>query len=263
MLHILVEIGEFMKKITIILSLLLLSTTISNTAGAQRLYKQKKYFGPIPANNLNINIGFIDGPSAEYLIDHLGEWAIQRGGEDYFDNISTAPFAQVGYERMITPFHFLKVNITYGYLKTTSLGYFVKQELEPPNTYLEIDRTFKVHYVSLDLGLAYYLIEPKVKALAPYVAGGFSAVFPMARLETDATTDDGSAYDLPGENIDQNTFESGLHMEFGMRYYLTNRYAAGLEGRYQMSQSKFKIHNGNFDLDYSGLSLSMNFYYFF
>ena len=39
--------------------------------------------------------------------------------------------------------------------------------------------------------------------------------------------------------------------------------AAGMEGRYQMSQSKFDIHNANFDLDYSGLSLAVNFYYYF
>ena len=47
-----------------------------------------------------------------------------------------------------------------------------------------------------------------------------------------------------------------------MTYFITNRYAAGLEGKYQMSQSKFYIHDGNFDLNYSGFILSLNLIYY-
>jgi len=50
-------------------------------------------------------------------------------------------------------------------------------------------------------------------------------------------------------------------VEFGMNYYITNRYAFGIEGKYLMAHSKFYIHNSNFDLNYSGLALSLNLIY--
>jgi hypothetical protein len=51
-------------------------------------------------------------------------------------------------------------------------------------------------------------------------------------------------------------------MEFGMSYYISDRYAMSLEGKYQMAQSKFYIHDGNFDLSYTGFILSVNFYFY-
>ena len=42
----------------------------------------------------------------------------------------------------------------------------------------------------------------------------------------------------------------------------TGHQAMGLEGKYQMAQSKFEIHGGNFDLSYTGLILSLNLTYY-
>jgi hypothetical protein len=35
-----------------------------------------------------------------------------------------------------------------------------------------------------------------------------------------------------------------------------------MEGKYQMAQSKFDIHGGNFDLKYTGVILSLNVIYY-
>lgn len=249
-----------MKIHKISAALLVILIITSNALPAQSLYKQRKYFGPIPFNNLNIGVGFIDGPTSEYLMEHMDIWTGLHGGQFVYDDMSTAFFATAGYERMITPFHFLKINASFGYLKAEGTSDYFTSD---PIVHLLAEHEFKVFYYSLDLGIAYYLTEPKVRTIVPYIAGGFSTVFPLARLGTDALQENGEPFDTPEENLEQNDLHAGLHLEFGMRYFLSNVYAAGLEGRYQMSQSKFKIHGGNFDIDYSGLSLALNFYYFF
>lgn len=264
-----------MKKFAVISPIVLVCFIVSNAMAASSLYKQKKYFGPIPQNSFNISIGFIDGPNADYLNEYLANLAVTGnlefggnvggGGEYFYDDIKTVPYVSLGYERMISPLHFLRATLSFVYLKSEGYGNY---NTGNPITYLDVERTFKVYYLSLDLGFAYYLAEPKVHTLVPYVSGGFSSVFPMVRLETSLALEDGSPYDSPELDISQNSFEPGIHMEFGIKYFITNRYAAGMEGRYQISQSKFKVHtpyfnNTSLDIDYSGLSLSINLYYNF
>ncbi|MBN2070345.1 MAG: outer membrane beta-barrel protein [Candidatus Krumholzibacteriota bacterium] len=242
-------------------SLIVLACFISTSiAASPSLYKQKKYFGPISPDNFNFSIGFIDGPNADYLNEYLHWWAQQDGGEYIYDDITTVAYASAGYERMISPLHFLRATLAFTYLKSSGSGDYYTVD---PILHINADRTFKVYYLSLDLGFAYYMVEPEVRALIPYISGGFSSVFPLMRLETDAELDNGDSFSTPGENVKQNSYESGLHLEFGMKYFLTNQYALGLEGRYQMSQSKFRMHNSNFDIDFSGLSLALNLYYHF
>lgn len=256
-----------MKRISALQILVLAIFFACQASAAPAPYKQKKYFGPIPVNNFSLGVGFIDGPSDEYLTKHLASWATGYGGKDYFEVISTSPYAQIGYERMISPFHFVRANLSFSNLKNSSVGYIYIQdpdpEADPQQIRLDFERGLKIYYLSLDIGLGYYLVEPEVRSLAPYFSGGFSGVMPMVRLNTDAVTESGESYDLPGENIEQDSFQAGLHAEFGLRYFITNRYGAGIEARYQMSQSKFKIHNYNFDVDYSGLSFAVNAYYYF
>ncbi|MBN2183834.1 MAG: hypothetical protein JW746_00750 [Candidatus Krumholzibacteriota bacterium] len=250
-----------MKK-TVVISLVVLACFISTTVTASPpVYKQRKYFGPISPQNFNFSIGFIDGPNADYVNEHLSWWAGQRGGTYVYDDFTTVAYASAGYEKMISPFHFLRAVLSYSYMKSEGSGDYYTQT--DPIEHINVDRIFKAHYLSLDLGLAYYMVEPEVRTLIPYFSGGFSAVFPIMKLETDAFLDDGTSFSAPDENISQNSFETGLHMEFGMKYFITNRYAAGLEGRYQMAQSKLRIHNSNFDVDFAGLSLALNFFYHF
>ena len=253
-----------MKRRIILLSVLVACLLTSAVYAAPSVYKEKKYFGPIPKHNVNFSFGFIDGPDDEYLTEHLEFWAQLNGGRDYFQNISTAPYAQISYEHQVSPFHFFRGSFSFCYLSNNSIGDVTLPVADEGLVAFNIDRTLKVYYFSLDIGFGYYLIEPKVRALTPYISGGFSGAIPMVKLETDATRQiGGTSFDLPGENVDKTSFQTGIHAEFGMRYLISNRQAAGLEGRYQMSQSKFEIHEGNFDLDYSGLSLAVTYFLYF
>jgi hypothetical protein len=234
---------------------------------APPIYKERKYFGPIPWNSFSVGVGFYDGANFDYLTEHLDNWAKQRCGQkfgfDNFENLPLAPHIRLGFERQLTPNHFLKISSSLSYLKTTSLG----TDCVPTDTTrlnLDINRTFKAYFFSLDAGFSYYFVTPEVERFSPYAGAGFSAIVPMARLKTKSTYQ-GDPYTNPAEtdseNVSQNSFEAGMHMEFGMNYYITNRYAFGLEGKYQMAHSKFYIHKGNFDLNYSGFTLSLNLIY--
>jgi hypothetical protein len=246
----------------VLLSIILAMIMVSADAdAAPPIFKQKKYFGPIPFNTVSISIGFIDGPSAEYLFDHLDNWAVQRNGRDIYDDFATSPFARLGFERQVTPNHFIRTSFCFSYLKATSAGYYVAQY--PDTNYaLDIERTFEVFLLSVDLGFSYYIIPPEVRRFSPYIGGGFGFVFPLARLNTDSFSA-GRPFSNPAENISRDSMQAGLHSEFGMIYYITNRYSATVEGRYQMAQSKFYIHEANFVINYAGFTLSMNFNYHF
>jgi len=241
----------------LVLILLMIGTQLK--AGPPE-FKKKIYYGPIPVNSASVSVGFLDGPSAQYLTDHLANWAQLRNGDDVFDEFSNSPFFRLGYERQVAPDYAFRFSFTFAYLKTSSYGHYIAQgdSLFP----LDIRRTFKVYLLSIEGGLMYYFIEPKPQSFSPYVGGGMAAVFPLTRLTTD-TYFEGKPFSNPGENVSRNSFEAGAHMEFGMVYYITNRYAGAMEGRYQISQSKFYIHEGNFDISYNGFSLALNFYYYF
>jgi hypothetical protein len=229
--------------------------------GAPPIFKEKKYFGPIPYNSLSLSVGFLDGPDFTYLTEHFDNWAKARNGGDTFEELTPAPYGRISYERQITPNHFLKGSACMSYLHTSSVGNYVAQY--PDTNYsLDIARTLKVYLLTLDAGFSYYFVSPEPQRFSPFVGAGFAAVVPMVRLDTQSTLSDGTPFSNPGENVSRNSFQAGLHMEFGMTYFITNRYAAGLEGKYQMSQSKFYIHNGNFDLNYSGFVLSFNLIYY-
>jgi opacity protein-like surface antigen len=229
--------------------------------GAPPIFKEKKYFGPIPYNGVSLSVGFLEGPDLSYLTDHFNDWAKARNGLDTFDELSPAPYARISYERQITPNHFLKGSVCMNYLHTSSVGNYVA-EYPDTNYSLDIARTLKVYLLTLEAGFSYYFTSPEPQRFSPYVGAGLAAVVPMVRLDTKSTTSDGEPFANPGENVSRNSFEAGWHMEFGMTYFITNRYAAGLEGKYQLAQSKFYIHNGNFDLMYSGFILSLNLIYY-
>lgn len=231
-------------------------------------FKQKKYFGPIPYNTMSVSVGFIDGPSAEYLTDHLNQWAKDRNGRETSEDFSTSPFVKASYQRQLSPHHFFNSSVCFSYLNLSSVGDYVATVDLPDtnnvNLPLDVDRNFKVYLFSVDLGFLYYFVTPEVRRFSPFVGAGFAAVIPLARLETDSfNSTTGEPFDNPGETVSRNSFEAGLHTVFGMVYYLTNRYSAALEGRYQMSQSKFYHHEANFVIDYAGFTLGLTLNYHF
>jgi opacity protein-like surface antigen len=246
---------------------LFIAITCSAARSAPPVFKEKKYFGPIPWNSFSVAVGFLDGANFDYLTDYLDSWAKQGCGQafgfDTFAELSLAPYARLAYERQLTPNHFLKLASSFSYLKTTSIGkecVIVPVDTTSESRVLDINQTFKVYLLSFDAGFSYYFVPPEVERFSPYAGAGFSAVLPFTRLTTPSTFN-GKPYPNPAENISRNSLEAGLHLEFGMNYYVTNRYAFGIEGRYQMAHSKFFIHKSNFDLDYSGFTLSLNLIY--
>jgi hypothetical protein len=257
-----------MKGYTSVVAIILLAVIAFEASADPPRFKRKKYYGPIPYNTLSVTVGFIDGPSAEYFTDHLNEWAKQRGGRAVSEDFTTSPFAKVSFERQLSPNHFFRSSLCFSYIDLASAGDYVATVDLPDtsgvNVPLDVERTFKVYLFSVDLGFLYYFVSPEVRRFSPFVGGGFAAVIPMARLGTDSWNNvTGEPFDNPGETVSRNSFEAGIHTIFGMVYYLTNRYSAALEGRYQMAQSKFYHHDANFVIDYAGFTLGLTFNYHF
>jgi opacity protein-like surface antigen len=257
--------GDTMKKIICLLMFAMVLISAVYAYATPPSFKQRKYFGPIPYNMVNISVGFLDGPTAEYLTDYLSLWAEYRRGFDTWNDFSTSPFVRIGYERQLSPNHFFRTSASFGYLKATSLGQYIASVTQADtlaNIVLDIDRELTVYLIELEAGFSYYIIPPAPRSFSPYVGAGLSAVIPLVRFKTDSYNE-GQPFSNPGENISRNSLESGFHAEFGFVYYITNRYSATMEGRYQLAQSEFYIHDANFDLDFSGFTLTLGFNYHF
>lgn len=262
------EIGVSMKRYMTAVAIILLVCCIADTGASQTRFKQKKYFGPIPYNTLSVSVGFIDGPSAEFFTDHLAQWTAERNGRETSEDFSTSPFVKLSYQRQVSPNHFFDASVCFSYLNLSSIGDYVATvdlpDTNDVNLPLDVDRNFTVYLFSVDIGFLYYFVTPEVRRFSPYVGAGFAAVVPLARLETDSfISTTGEPFDNPGENVSRDSFEAGLHTKFGMVYYLTNRYSAALEGRYQMAQSKFYHHDANFVIEYAGFTLGLTLNYHF
>jgi len=256
-----------MKRYLVAATLAIAVFACSAAQSAPPIFKEKKYFGPIPWNCFSFAAGFLDGANFDYLTEGLDNWSkkncAQNFGFDNFEDLPLAPYARLAYERRLTPNHFFKVASSIAYLSTTGAGrecVSIAPDTTNYNIALDVDQTFSVYLLSTDFGFSYYFVAPEVERLSPYAGAGFSAVVPMARLKTESTLN-GKPYSNPAENVSRNSFEAGMHVEFGMNYYITNRYAFGIEGKYLMAHSKFYIHNSNFDLNYSGFALSLNLIY--
>ncbi len=253
-----------MKKLVVSAVVLASVFAGSLSHAAPPIFKEKKYFGPIPYNSLSVSAGFMSGADFQDLTDGLNQWAIQRHGKDIWEELGNGPYGRLSYERQLTPNHMLKLSGAFNYLSQSSLGDYVA----PPSptdtlgTPLEFNRDLKVYLLSLEFGFNYYFVSPEPERFSPYAGAGFAAVVPMVRLDTELRTLDGKPFSNPSETVHQNSFQAGLHLEFGIMYFISDRYAAGIEGKYQMAQSKFKIHDANFDLDYRGFILAFNLMYY-
>jgi hypothetical protein len=255
------RMGVLMRKsLPIVIALLVIFVAVDVSAQSS-LYKQKKYFGAIPMNGVNVFVGFLDGPDHGYLTEHLINFAELHGGSESWEDWSTSFYTRIGYQRQVSPNHFLVTNFNFSYLSAAGSG--ALYTLTDPPVYVTTDRTLTTYLFSIDLGFLYYMIKPEVQAIAPYIGGGFSGVIPYEKLESTFTRDDGSVIDNPDESVSETSFEPGVYGQFGINYYISNKWGATIDGRFQMTQSKFRIHGGNFDIDYSGLCLAIGLQYYF
>jgi hypothetical protein len=253
--------GDPMRKYLPIIVVLLAAVCTSEVSAQSGIYKRKKYFGAIPMNGASIFVGFLDGPDHEYLTEHLQTYARLRGGDEDWSEWSTSFYARLGYQRQVSPNHFLVTNFNFAYL--TAEGNGELYTITDPVVFVTTERTLKTYLFSVDLGFNYYMVKPSVQKIAPYIGGGFSLVVPHEKLESTFRRDDGSVYDAPGESVSETSFEPGVFGQFGITYYISNRWGAAMDGRYQITQSKFRIHEGNFDISYSGICLSLGLHYYF
>ncbi len=250
-----------MRRFLPLATLLLLVLAAADLSAQPSLYKQKKQYGAIPMNGVNVFVGFLDGPDHEYLSDHLSNFARLHGGSETWKDWSTSFYTRVGYQRQVSPNHFLVTNFNFAYLTTEGNGNMYT--ISDPPVYVTTERTFTTYFFSVDLGFLYYMTRPQVLKISPYIGGGFSAVVPHEILDSTLRRDDGSILDDPGESVTETSLEPGVYGQFGINYFISNRWSASFDGRYQMTQSKFHIHGGNFDIDYSGLCLSLGLQYYF
>ena len=248
------------KSLPVVLALLLIFVAADLSAQSS-MYKKKKFFGAIPMNGVNVFVGFLDGPDHKYLTDHLNTFAILRGGSETWDDWSTSFYSRVGYQRQVSPNHFLVMNLNFSYLSTDGNGDLHTRT--DPSVYVTTERTLTTYLFSLDVGFLYYMIKPEVQKIAPYIGGGFSGVVPIEKLDSTFRRDDGSVVENPDESVSETSFEPGVYAQFGINYYISNKWGVALDGRFQMTQSKFRIHGGNFDINYAGLCLAIGLQYYF
>lgn len=259
------RMGVLMRKSLPIVIALLVIFVATEASAQSSLYKQKKYFGAIPLNGVNFFVGFLDGPDHKYLTEHLSNFADDHHGSENWDDWSTSFYTRFGYQRQVSPNHFVVTNFNFSYLSAEGSGYLYTRT--DPSVYVTTERTLTTYLFSLDVGFLYYMIKPEVQKIAPYIGGGFSAVVPHEKLDSTWRRDDGTVYDNPGESVSETSFEPGVYGQFGINYYISNKWGATLDGRIQIAQSKFRIQReymgGNFDISYAGLCLALGLHYYF
>jgi hypothetical protein len=135
--------------------------------------------------------------------------------------------------------------------------------LTDPPVHVTSHRTLTTYLFSLDVGFLYYMIKPEVQKIAPYIGGGFSGVVPYEKLESSFITDEGEEVAGSDDSATETSFEPGVYAQFGINYYISNKWGVALDGRFQMAQSTFKIYGGNFDINYAGLCLALGLQYYF
>ena len=252
-----------MKKSHFLAILLALVIASPAAHAAPPIYREKQYFGPIPWNSLSVSFGFFDGGNIDNLTDYLSSYAKSLHGFDNFEKLSIRPYVRLNYDRQLTPNHFVRLSSAFTYLQSSSLGALV---LTLPsadtlaNFDLDIERSFKAYLFSLEGGFLYYFVPPEVQRFSPYAGAGLGMVMPVVRLKTNAFQT-GEPFDRADGNFSKTSVQAAAHVEFGMNYYLSNRYATAIEGRYELTQSTLHVYRGNINLDFAGFSLTLTLAY--
>lgn len=250
-----------MKKAALLIVILMITICGVKAEANQTVFKPKKYYGPIPYNSVSLNFGFLDGADASNFTDYITYWTVtKRSGKLTWNPFKASPYLRVGYTGRIAPQYFIRASASFSYLKASASGDYIAQldSLIP----LDTKREFKVFLFSAELGFTYHFIKPEAKEFSPYFGVGMAALFPYAKFETDNWYQK-VPFSAPGDNESKFSMEAGFHSEFGLEYYLTNRFSFTLEIRYQMGQSKFRYDQANFDIDYSGFTLSLGSCHYF
>ena len=164
------ENGASMKKMSVFVLVVVSLLACSVAQGAPPIFKEKKFFGPIPYNSLSLSVGFLDG--AEFQVPDRASRQLGEGPqrERQRSRSSLPPrTARLSYERQLTPNHFFKGSASLSYIK-----HIERRQLRRPVSRHQLqlsisERTLKVYLLTFEAGFSYYFTPPEPQRFSPYV----------------------------------------------------------------------------------------------
>ena len=284
-----------MKQRVTLSVLILVILSEAATAVAGPIIKPRKYHGPIPRGSFSLRVGFLGGASNDEILLHFDSKVPDPVQDETVSNdFGNAPLIEATYIYKLHPQFALRANFYVAFLRSEWKGVLVPS-IEPPDTVIgtwlapsvNAALDYDVDLFVLETSALYYFTDAAVKEFQPYFGGGFSFGLPHQKykeagtvLDPDNDPDDPDYEPIfePGQVLktiekDKWNFEAGVHGILGALYYFGNRWAASVEGRIQLMQSKspsFTVLNEDgqpeevdFIVDYSGFILTAGVSYAF
>jgi len=243
-------------------------------SSAEPILKPKKYAGPIPKKYFSIGIGAFGGAENEDMWDFLDRQVYGPATSlTETDDFGAALSLDACYAVKVHPQFAVRTRAGLAFLGANGKGVVDPNLPAPADTLLlTYDRTFDVLLFSIDATGLFFFQDASVKEFQTYIGGGFSLYMPYAKY-----TEDRSDYDTAKPFSTYETsewaFEPGVHAVLGFLYHFKPTMAFNMEGRVQMTQSKFEMdyqlppptgtQELSFDVDYTGFILSAGIAKFF
>ena len=268
-----------MKLQTIVLSVVAVCLGITilsppHGSSAEPILKPRKYTGPIPKRFFTFDIGVFGGAENQDMWDFLDRQIDQPlRDETETDDFGASLSFGASYSAKIHPQFAVRTKAGLAILQSGSNGLFVPN-VEPDTSgarpLLRFERQFDVLLFSVDGTAIFFFQDASVKEFQSYAGGGFSLYFPYAKY-TEDTTDDDTGKPYGSTEQSDWSFEPGIHAILGFLYHINPSVAFNMEGRVQMSQSKFELNyllpSGeqalSFDVNYTGFIISAGISKFF
>ncbi len=241
---------------------------------ADPILKPRKYAGPIPQRFFTFEIGVLGGADNEDMWNFLDRQIGEPLNKETETNDFGASLALgASYSVKIHPHFAVRTKAGLAIVQSDSKG-LVVPNVEPDSTgqrpLLRFERQFDVLLFSIDGTAIFFFQDASVKDFQSYAGGGFSLYFPYAKY-TEDTTDDDTQKPYGSDEQSDWSFQPGIHAVLGFLYHFNSTVALNMEGRAQMTQSKFELNyvlpEGekalSFDVDYTGFIISAGISKFF
>lgn len=246
--------------------------TPPHRSSAEPILKPKKYAGPIPNRFFTFDIGVLGGAENEDMWNFLDRQIDQPLRDETETNDFGASLALgASYTVKVHPHFALRTKAGLAILGSDSKGLDVPSvEADSLRPLLRFERQFDVLLFSVDGTALYFFQDASVKEFQSYAGGGFSLYFPYAKY-TEDTTDEDTGQPYGSSEQSDWSFQPGIHAILGFLYHINPTVAFNMEGRGQMTQSKFELNymlpSGeqplSFDVDYTGFVITAGISKFF
>jgi hypothetical protein len=243
-------------------------------SSADPILKPRKYTGPIPKRYFSFSIGVLGGAENQDMWGFL-ERQIDEPLKDQIDSSDFGASLSLDacYAVKVHPQFAVRTRAGLSILGADMKGLFVPN-VEPDTTgarpLLRFDRAFDVLLFSIDASGLFFFQDASVKEFQTYFGGGFSFFIPYAKYTEDLVNEEtGEPYG--NSETSKWSLEPGVHAVLGFIYHFKPTLAFNMEGRVQISQSKFELdyltteglQNLSFDVDYTGFIISAGVAKFF